>query len=404
MKKTAQMQALHKKEVGQLTTALTTEKEAHLARVEELRTEAKEQAEEAENKRRSELEAAAAEALRARTSLEKELTVQKEAELRFAQEKHDSETAALVASHRKAMQEMADEAAQAAAAHRAAAEELEASWSGRYDSETLRLQEEHTETLQAAISQMRAAHTAESRQKDAAHDEQATALRKQLLESTEKELRGLKEEHAAALGDLSQTRSSLQQSQSDHEETTKRMAEERAASEESLATAHRESTETLASSHAAEVEALQAAAATEKVAAEERYEDLSATFADLKCRFDARESREEDLARIAELEETVIQKEGEVAATVGQMGQMKAELNNRETSFNKTFANGGERPVVAQQDQIMNWMLKSKNKNKENKKKGPGPPRRSSVMSSTAPTDLPPSFLLFPHLDSTVHN
>jgi chromosome segregation ATPase len=233
---------------------------------------------------------------------------------------------------------------------------------------------------------MRAAHTAEAQQKDTAHEEQATALRKQLLDTgnkleiTEKELTGLKEEHTAALGDLSQTRTDLQQSQSDHDETAKRMAEERAASEESLTAAHRESAETLASSHADEMEALQVAAATEKAAAEERYEDLSATFADLKCRFDARESREEDLERIAELEETVIQKEGEVAATVGQMGQMKAELNNRESSFNKTFANGGERPVVAGQDQIMSWMLKSKNKNKENKKKGPAPARRSSVV------------------------
>ena len=111
VKKTAQIQGLHKEEVGQLNAALTTEKEAHLASVEELRAEAKERAAKAEDKRRADLEAAAAEALGARTSLEQQLTTQKEAELRSAQEKHDSEAAALVASHTRSVQEMADEAA-----------------------------------------------------------------------------------------------------------------------------------------------------------------------------------------------------------------------------------------------------------------------------------------------------
>jgi|AntAceMinimDraft_1070359.scaffolds.fasta_scaffold76041_1 hypothetical protein len=80
-------------------------------------------------------------------------------------------------------------------------------------------------------------------------------------------------------------------------------------------------------------------AASERLAqeADSAYGDLLATYDELKDRFDARESREEDLRRMAELEELVAHKEGEMSEMASHQTTMKAEMNNREQNFTQAL-------------------------------------------------------------------
>ena len=79
---------------------------------------------------------------------------------------------------------------------------------------------------------------------------------------------------------------------------------------------------------------------------------------------DARESRAEDLQRIADLEGLVAHKENEMAQMASHQTQMKQEMSNREQNFTQTFGNGAASMNV--QQGVMDWMLKGKkDKNKK---------------------------------------
>merc|ERR1719330_906987 len=64
---------------------------------------------------------------------------------------------------------------------------------------------------------------------------------------------------------------------------------------------------------------------------------------ELQALYDNRPSREEDLARIAELEAEVQQKDAVIKRLVEEMQFYKLELHNREQNYNKVF---GAQPTV----------------------------------------------------------
>ena len=59
---------------------------------------------------------------------------------------------------------------------------------------------------------------------------------------------------------------------------------------------------------------------------------------ELQGRFDARESRPDDLARVAELEAAVAARDEAIAARDEALKVAHAEMQNREVAYNKTFA------------------------------------------------------------------
>ena len=79
-----------------------------------------------------------------------------------------------------------------------------------------------------------------------------------------------------------------------------------------------------------------------------------------------RESREEDLNRISELEQIEAQLEERMAEMVKEMGTWRAEMNNRDQNLNKTFqSSGGAAMNVG--NLTTDWLLKSKKKPPANK-------------------------------------
>jgi hypothetical protein len=84
-------------------------------------------------------------------------------------------------------------------------------------------------------------------------------------------------------------------------------------------------------------------------------------------RWEAREPRAEDVAKIEELERLVMQKEEALSDAEQRMTQLRREMLLREENYNKHFRNGGvgervlgvESAIGAHQE-VVDWMLKAK--------------------------------------------
>ena len=81
--------------------------------------------------------------------------------------------------------------------------------------------------------------------------------------------------------------------------------------------------------------------AAEKATSDELQADTQALLADVTRRFDARESRAEDLETIRLLEETIKAKDEEYEGLMSQAKVIRNEAMNREETYNKNFKNGG---------------------------------------------------------------
>ncbi|KAL0032297.1 hypothetical protein WJX79_003383 [Trebouxia sp. C0005] len=94
--------------------------------------------------------------------------------------------------------------------------------------------------------------------------------------------------------------------------------------------------------------------------------ELLGKYGVLERRFNARESRAEDVAQIQQLSSLVTSQATELQATEVKLQQMRAELLLREDNYNKTFSNGGAGrrtlavdKALTTQSQVVDWMLKS---------------------------------------------
>lgn len=85
--------------------------------------------------------------------------------------------------------------------------------------------------------------------------------------------------------------------------------------------------------------------------------DMKADYESLTYRFETRESRPEDLERIAELERLINEANEKLGSQEERMRILKEEMRNREESYNVKFASDPK--VMTTSD--MSWM-KSKNK------------------------------------------
>ena len=125
------------------------------------------------------------------------------------------------------------------------------------------------------------------------------------------------------------------------EETVERMAGEREASEEALRGEASSREAHLTRQHAATLELERSERAAEKEAADALQAETVAQLEDVTARFEARESRVEDLETIAMLEATIKAKDDEYSGLMAEAKNIRNEAMNREDTYNKNFKSGG---------------------------------------------------------------
>ena len=114
--------------------------------------------------------------------------------------------------------------------------------------------------------------------------------------------------------------------------------------------------------------------AGEKRALLEEQDGLVTRIEEMEDRWARRESRPEDLERIAVLEKEMVDKDALVKKTREEMIYFKRELLNREENFNKKFESGGSRGMNVGVMQV----LKTNNPKQPPGKPGQARPRRQS--------------------------
>lgn len=119
------------------------------------------------------------------------------------------------------------------------------------------------------------------------------------------------------------------------EEERRRVEEERKRTIEDMMTEHLEETKNLQEEWMAAMAAVNA-----------KCDQLSKELAEMTGRWEARESREEDLLKIASLEDTIVQWANKVKKLEEECKQAKLELVNREENFNSKFAGQGSKSAV----------------------------------------------------------
>lgn len=101
-------------------------------------------------------------------------------------------------------------------------------------------------------------------------------------------------------------------------------------------------------------------------------QQLDEQYMSVKKRFDSRESRQEDIERIASLEITLSAKEQEARKNAEQMVQLRNEMLLREDNYNKHFRNGGQaekvldvKGAMASTKGITDWLIQSKKRSQQ---------------------------------------
>ena len=124
-------------------------------------------------------------------------------------------------------------------------------------------------------------------------------------------------------------------------ENAERMARERSESESERRRVFESDLASLRAEHEATMTRLSSEASTVEQTLRESVQEWTVKYESLAARFEARESREEDIARIACLERAVAEKENEVIEWRGHSEQTRLELRNREGTFTQAaFGNG----------------------------------------------------------------
>ena len=143
-------------------------------------------------------------------------------------------------------------------------------------------------------------------------------------------------------------------------ENAERMARERSESESESKRAHESDLRSLRELHEAEVARLSSEAASVEQTLGESVREWTVKYEALAARFEARESREEDIARIACLERAVAEKENEVIEWRGHSEQTRLELRNREGTFTQAAFGNGAATLKPDAGGVMDWMLGGK--------------------------------------------
>ncbi|KAK9810350.1 hypothetical protein WJX72_009243 [[Myrmecia] bisecta] len=313
--------------------------------------------------------------------------------------RHQAETEA-AAQHHQA--ELATALEQQASEFRQALEEAVTRHKADLAAANARLQaaeQQHTQQLQATVADWTA--TLASTKEHAQHTQRvaATAADKRQAQACQELQRGYEAQLGRLRDDLAAAQRSVQTMQStladltsakqyveskcatlqaklgsktqELQDTVGDLNMKHAAASAAAEVEHKSEVEAMAEDHEAAISALQDEMAAAAAQAASQYNQLNERFTVLSARFDARESRAEDLELIAELDATVKSQAGELRLLEERLAQMRGELLLREENYNKTFSNGGagekalavDKALNAQQG-VVDWMLKSSSKKK----------------------------------------
>lgn len=169
---------------------------------------------------------------------------------------------------------------------------------------------------------------------------------------------------------LSQRTEELRLANADKDAKLADAASREAAALEALRQAHARETEQTRAEYEADKHDL-------RTSMQQEYDILESDFLALQERWETRESRPEDLERIRQLEEEMVDKDKLVKKTMEEMVYFKRELLNREENFNKRFnqnVNVGVMQVIKPKDGKPNGKRPQGGKSYNQKKStGPGP-------------------------------
>ena len=138
------------------------------------------------------------------------------------------------------------------------------------------------------------------------------------------------------------------------------MARERSQSESERRRVFESDLASLRAEHEATMTRLSSEASAVEQTLRESVQEWTVKYESLAARFEARESREEDIARIACLERAVAEKENEVIEWRGHSEQTRLELRNREGTFTQAAFGNGAATLKADAEGVMDWMLGGK--------------------------------------------
>ncbi len=252
----------------------------------------------------------------------------------------------------------------------------------------------HNPPRRSSQAQAAALAAAAKRQEDAlatvrtAHGAELAALRGQLERAdrataeASKKATATETQRAALAEKVEQLTAALGAKAAEMADTVFRLKQDHATERDQMLTSYRADKEALVAESEQLASQLRQQLAAATADAAERYEALEASYSELRLRFDARESREEDVRRIGELETAVRKLEELVRSSEERMAQLRAELLLREENYNKHFKNGGAGEKVLNVDSalhaktdVVDWMLGNKNKG-GGAKNGPGSGRK----------------------------
>jgi len=283
---------------------------------------------------------------------------------------HAAELAHAVEHHERSMSAAADKAEKALWDLRVDLETAHATvvdeWRKRHEDDVARLVAERWKQLGDLKEKLGGEHVAE------------LARVRREWESREEELREAFHASCAAAAELANEKAALTaDAQSDARtiedlrqrldateaaaaENAERMARERSESESERRRVFESDLASLRAEHEATMTRLSSEASAVEQTLRESVQEWTVKYESLAARFEARESREEDIARIACLERAVAEKENEVIEWRGHSEQTRLELRNREGTFTQAAFGNGAATLKPDAGGVMDWMLGGK--------------------------------------------
>jgi|TARA_B110000090_G_scaffold209292_1_gene265423 hypothetical protein len=202
-----------------------------------------------------------------------------------------------------------------------------------------------------------------------------TMVKEELQEKQQQEIKTINNKHMEAMKSIqnkmtNQHATALKQLNEKNHIRMEQLQQEHANAmnilETDLKEAHKQELGTLTTTHFEETKRLNDEFLTVKSSMEQMHDELMANYQELKQRFLNRESKPEDLERIAMLEQLMVSKDEEIKRVKEEMRYFKLELLNREENFNSKFS----RPNQTQLNVGVMQVIKPKNGSNKNKKKG----------------------------------
>jgi len=234
-------------------------------------------------------------------------------------------------------------------------------WSGRYDKDTNQLKTDHSNAMTALEAKLTSEHQQREKDEAARHDGVERHMQGQIdkLTDSEANLLGIKsnlEGHKSRLeGELAETQDTLEKTIVTARETEAQLKRDWEDCDAKLNAEHEAAMQATLDQHLQETKQLNEEFTANIEAMNQKLADQQEAYAELKERFDNRESRQEDLDRIAELEGGINARDAQIAENEGKQQVLKNELANREENYNKTFAGAGA-AVLTVASGVPSWM------------------------------------------------